>query len=219
MRRFTEAKLVVASHNEGKVSEIRALLAPYGVETVSASELGLAVPEETETTFHGNARLKAEAAVRASGLPALADDSGIEIDALGGAPGVYTADWAETPTGRDFAMAMERAWREAEASDAEPPYRACFNACLCLAWPDGHVETFLGIAPGTLTWPARGAHGHGYDPMFVPDAGDGRTFAEMAEAEKERLSHRADAFDQLRMAFEGAAAAGDADGDGEGGDG
>ncbi|MEM9062279.1 MAG: non-canonical purine NTP pyrophosphatase [Pseudomonadota bacterium] len=203
MRRFTDSKLVVASHNEGKVSEIRALLAPYGIETVSAKELDLPVPDETETSFQGNASLKARAAVAGSGLPALADDSGIEIDALDGAPGIYTADWAETPNGRDFMMAMTRAWNEVQAKGAEPPFKARFNACLSLAWPDGHEETILGIAPGTLTWPPRGDNGFGYDPMFVPDAGDGRTFGEMPYDEKEALSHRTDAFRKLKAVFEG----------------
>ena len=202
MRRFTDRKLVVASHNEGKVSEIQALLEPYGIETVSAGELGLDEPEETETTFQGNAAIKAHAAARASGLPALADDSGIEIDALDGAPGVYTADWAETGQGRDFLMAMTRAWDELQARSAQPPYTARFNACLCLAWPDGHTETILGQAPGTLTWPPRGDQGFGYDPIFVPDAGDGRTFGEMPHAEKEAISHRTDAFRQLKACFE-----------------
>ncbi len=202
MRRFADPKLVVASHNEGKVSEIRALLAPYGVETVSAGELGLAEPEETETTFQGNAAIKAHAAAKASGLPALADDSGIEIDVLDGAPGVYTADWAETGKGRDFMQAMTRAWDEVQARGAEPPYTARFNACLCLAWPDGHTETILGQAAGQVTWPPRGDRGFGYDPMFVPDAGDGRTFGEMPHDEKEAISHRTDAFRQLKTVFE-----------------
>jgi len=204
MRRFTDQKLVVASHNEGKVSEIRALLEPYRVETVSAGELGLPEPEETETTFQGNAAIKAHAAAQASGLPSLADDSGIEIDALDGAPGVYTADWAETDQGRDFMMAMTRAWDEIQAKGAQPPYTARFNACLCLAWPDGHQEVILGQAAGTLTWPPRGDHGFGYDPMFVPDAGDGRTFSEMPHAEKEAISHRTDAFEKLKACFEDA---------------
>jgi XTP/dITP diphosphohydrolase len=204
MRRFTEQKLVVASHNEGKVREIRALLEPFGVETVSAAELDLPVPDETETTFAGNAILKARSAAEASGLPALADDSGIEIDALDGAPGVYTADWAETPTGRDFMLAMTRAWTEVQAKSAEHPMTARFNACLALVWPDGEAETFLGIAPGTLTWPPRGENGFGYDPMFVPDAGDGRTFGEMPHDEKEAISHRTDAFRQLKHCFEDA---------------
>jgi XTP/dITP diphosphohydrolase len=202
MRRFIEPKLVVASHNEGKVSEIRALLEPYGVETVSAGELGLPEPEETETTFAGNAAIKAHAACKGSGLPALADDSGIEINVLGGAPGVYTADWAETPNGRDFMKAMTRAWEEIEAKGARPPYTARFNACLCLAWPDGHSETILGQASGTVVWPPRGDQGFGYDPMFVPDAGDGRTFGEMPHADKEAISHRTDAFEKLKQVFE-----------------
>ena len=197
-RRFTGAKLVVASHNAGKVAEIRALVAPYGVETISAAELDLPVPKETEDSFAGNAGIKSRAAAHASGLPALADDSGIEIDALGGAPGVHTADWAETGNGRDFMMAMTRAWREIEATGAEPPYTARFNACLSLAWPDGHQEVFLGIAPGRITWPPRGTQGHGYDPIFVPDADPaGRTFAEMSPEQKDRISHRADAFRKL----------------------
>ncbi len=199
MRRLVEPKLVVASHNEGKVAEIRALLAPKGIETVSAAELDLPVPAETETTFAGNAGIKAKAAADASGLPALADDSGIEIDALDGAPGIHTADWAETGGGRDFMMAMTRAWNEVSASGAKPPHKARFISCLCLAWPDGHSEVFLGAAPGSLTWPPRGKNGFGYDPMFIPD-GDptGRTFGEMPYADKEALSHRTDAFRKLQ---------------------
>ena len=154
-RRFTGTRLVVASHNEGKVREIRSLLAPFGVETVSAAELNLEVPEETEETFEGNAAIKAQAAAAASGLPALSDDSGLEIDALGGRPGVHTADWAETPSGRDFRVAMERAWTEVEGSGAPPPHRARFVSCLVLAWPDGHREVFLGTAPGHVVWPPR----------------------------------------------------------------
>lgn len=197
-RKLTEPKLVVASHNEGKVREIRALLAPYGVETVSAAELDLDVPEETETTFAGNALIKAHAAASAAGLPALADDSGLSIDALDGAPGVYTADWAETPEGRDFMVAMTRAWDEVQATARPAPWTARFNACLALAWPDGHAETFLGLAHGTLTWPPRGENGFGYDPMFVPDAdAQGRTFGEMPYSDKEPISHRSDAFRQL----------------------
>lgn len=197
-RRVTEPRLVVASHNEGKVREIRALLAPFGVETVSAAELGLAVPEETEETFQGNAAIKAHAAAEAADLPALADDSGIEIEAIGGRPGVHTADWAETEQGRDFGLAMRRAWAEVEASGAESPHRARFVSCLVLAWPDGHAEMVLGTAEGTLAWPPRGDRGFGYDPMFVPDADPaGRTFGEMPYEEKEPLSHRTDAFRNL----------------------
>ncbi len=197
-RDFTDPKLVVASHNEGKVHEIRSLLAPFGVETVSAAELNLPVPAETETTFQGNAAIKAHAAAAAAGLPSLADDSGLSIDALDGRPGVYTADWAETPDGRDFTIAMTRAWTEVQECGAVAPFSAQFNACLVLAWPDGHHETFMGIAPGTLTWPPRGDQGFGYDPMFIPVADPaGRTFGEMPYAEKEPLSHRADAFAKL----------------------
>ena len=197
-RPLTETKLVVASHNEGKVREIRALLAPFGVETVSAGELDLPVPDETADSFHGNAAIKAHAASEAAGLPALADDSGIEIAALDGRPGIHTADWAETAEGRDFMVAMTRAWREVEASGAAAPHDARFVSCLVLAWPDGHEEVFLGTAEGRLTWPPKGDQGFGYDPMFVPDADPaGRTFGEMPYEEKETMSHRTDAFRQL----------------------
>ena len=195
-RSFTSQKLVVATHNAGKLREIGLLLAPFGVEILSAAELGLPEPEETETTFAGNAGIKSHAAARAADLPALADDSGLEIDALGGAPGVYTADWAETGQGRDFAMAMERAWREIGASGATPPFTARFNACLSLAWPDGHEEVFLGQTEGQIVWPPRGENGFGYDPVFQPD-GETRTFAEMRDDQKKIMSHRARAFDLL----------------------
>jgi XTP/dITP diphosphohydrolase len=195
-RRFSGGKLVVASHNAGKVREIGALLARYGVETVSAGALGLAEPAETEDSFLGNARIKAHAAAQASGLPALADDSGIAIDALDGAPGVYTADWAETPAGRDFGLAMKRAWDALEAKAAPEPRTASFNCCLCLAWPDGHDEAFHGRVTGRVVWPPRGEEGFGYDPVFAPD-GHTITFGEMDPAEKHAISHRADAFRQL----------------------
>lgn len=204
-RRFDGSRLVVASHNAGKVREIGDLLRPFRVETVSVAALGLPVPEETEETFEGNARIKAHAAARAAALPALADDSGIAIEALGGRPGVHTADWAETPSGRDYMLAMRRAWDELEARAAPEPRRARFVCCLSLAWPDGHDETFIGTAAGRLVWPPRGENGFGYDPIFVPDGHD-RTFGEMAPAEKHRISHRADAFRQLVAAcFEPAA--------------
>lgn len=196
MRKLTEKKLLIASHNKGKLDEMRALFAPHGIEVTSAGEMGLAEPAETETTFIGNARIKALAAMQATGLPVLADDSGITIDGLNGAPGVYTADWAETPNGRDFDLAMTRAWRELEAANAPQPRTAQFRATLILMWPDGHEEIFEGIAPGYLVWPTRGAHGHGYDPMFVPDGYD-QTFAEMTAEQKNRISHRADAFRKL----------------------
>ncbi|MBL8549838.1 MAG: RdgB/HAM1 family non-canonical purine NTP pyrophosphatase [Hyphomonadaceae bacterium] len=183
-------RLVVASHNAGKVREIAALLAPYGVEPVSAAALGLPSPEETETTFAGNAVLKAAAAAEASGLPALADDSGLEVLALGGAPGVTSARWA--PDG-DFRVAMERVWRElAGGSDL----RARFVCALALKRPGEKPLVFEGEAKGTLVWPPRGAQGFGYDPMFVPDGLD-RTFGEMAPEEKTPLTHRARAFEKL----------------------
>jgi XTP/dITP diphosphohydrolase len=195
-RRFTEPRLVVATHNRGKLDEIAALLAAYPVEVVAAGELGLPEPAETEATFIGNARIKAHAAAAASGLPALADDSGIEVDALGGAPGVHTADWAETPTGRDFTQAMVRTWEELEASGAPFPRTARFRCTLVLAWPDGHEEPFDGRVEGQCVWPMRGDRGHGYDPMFMPDGHD-VTFGQMDPTAKNRISHRADAFRKL----------------------
>lgn len=196
MRKFTEQKLVVATHNQGKLEEIAKLLEPFGIEVVSAGALGLPEPEETETTFVGNARIKAHAAAKATGLPALADDSGIAIDALGGAPGVYTADWATTPQGRDFGMAMQRTWNELEAINAPFPRRAKFCCTLVMAWPDGHDEVFPGEMPGAVVWPPRGDQGHGYDPIFQPEGFD-ITFGEMDRWKKNEISHRADAFRKL----------------------
>lgn len=192
-RKFTGDRLLVATHNQGKLEEIAHLLEPYGVEVVGAAEMNLPEPEETETTFAGNARIKAHAAAKATGLPALSDDSGIEIDALDGAPGVYTADWAETPSGRDFVMAMTRAHDELEARNAPYPRSARFCCTLVLAWPDGHDEVFPGVMPGQIVWPLRGDQGHGYDPVFQPDGYD-QTFGEMDRWEKNKISHRADAF-------------------------
>lgn len=188
--------LLIASHNEGKVGEIRALLAPFGVATVSLNERGLPAPDETEATFEGNARLKSDAAARATGLPALADDSGLEIDALDGAPGVHTADWAETPTGRDFALAMRKAHDALADRGAAEPWMARFVCVLSLTWPDGAHVAYRGVAAGRVVWPPRGAQGHGYDPMFVLD-GETRTFGETPPDEKNAVSHRADAFAQL----------------------
>lgn len=196
MRKLVEKKIVLASHNKGKLREIQELLDPFGIECVSAGDLGLVEPEETESTFAGNARIKAHFAAKASGLPALSDDSGISIDGLDGAPGVYTADWAETPTGRDFPMAMEKVWRLLENANAPTPRTAQFNCTLCLAWPDGQDEVFAGIAPGQVVWPMRGDHGFGFDPVFMPDGYD-VTFAEMTPAQKQPLTHRADAFAKL----------------------
>lgn len=196
MRRLDGDRLLFATHNRGKVEEMAALLAPYKVGVVSAADLDLPEPAETETTFLGNARIKAHAAARASGLPALADDSGIEVQALNGAPGVHTADWAETPTGRDFLMAMTRTHSELMAINAPQPWRAAFRSTLVIAWPDGVDLFFEGSVSGVLVWPIRGALGHGYDPMFQPD-GYAVTFAEMTSDEKNRISHRARAFEQF----------------------
>lgn len=196
MRRFAGDHLLVATHNKGKLEEIADLLAPFGVTLSSNADHGLPEPAETETTFVGNARIKAHAAAQATGLPALSDDSGITIDGLGGAPGVYTADWAETPQGRDFGMAMERAWAELEAAKAPFPRLAQFRCTLVLAWPDGHDEVFEGVMPGQIVWPMRGDQGHGYDPIFQPD-GYTQTFGEMDRWEKNKISHRADAFAKL----------------------
>ena len=164
-------------------------LEPFGIEVRSAAEFDLPEPEETETTFVGNARIKAHAAARATGLPALADDSGIEVDALERAPGVYTADWAETGAGRDFVMAMERAHRELVQRQAPQPWRARFRATMVLLHPDGTEAVFEGDMPGQLVWPIRGKDGFGYDPMFVPEGFD-ITFAEMDRWEKNKISHR-----------------------------
>lgn len=199
IRRLTERRLAVATHNAGKLAEIEALLHGQSIEIVSARSLGLPEPDETEATFVGNARIKAHAAAKASGLPALADDSGIEVDALGGAPGVYTADWATTPNGRDFVQAMTRAWTELERVGATEPRKARFRCTLVLAWPDGHDEVFEGSLEGRCVWPMRGVEGHGYDPMFQPD-GYALTLGEMNAAEKNRISHRAQAFLKLKTA-------------------
>jgi len=195
-RRFEGCDLVLASHNAGKVREIRHLLDSFGVNVMSAKDLGLDEPEETEDTFHQNARIKAHAAAAASGLPALSDDSGIEVDALGGAPGVHTADWAETGNGRDFAMAMTRLWTELEEISAPEPRTCRFRCTLCLAWPDEHDEIFYGTVEGRVVWPMRGAQGFGFDPVFLPD-GETETFGEMDPAKKHSMSHRADAFAKL----------------------
>lgn len=195
-RKFEDRTLVVATHNQGKLEEIADLLATFQIEVRSAAAFGLAEPAETETTFVGNARIKAHFAAGATGLPALADDSGITIDALDGAPGVYTADWAETPDGRDFDMAMAKSWSLVSASGRTPPFAAQFRCTLVLAWPDGHDEIFEGSVSGNLVWPPRGDLGHGYDPMFQP-IGYSETFGEMDRWEKNRLSHRAAAFAKL----------------------
>ncbi|KAA0913230.1 RdgB/HAM1 family non-canonical purine NTP pyrophosphatase [Aquicoccus porphyridii] len=196
MRRFDDSELVIATHNAGKLREISALLEPFGVHVGSAAEHGLDEPDETEDNFAGNARIKAHFAARATGLPALSDDSGIMVAALDGAPGVYTADWAETPQGRDFAMAMEKVWNLLEEKSAPYPRKAAFVCTLCLAWPDGHDEVFEGRVEGQVVWPMRGANGFGFDPIFLPD-GESETFGEMDPKRKDAMSHRADAFRQL----------------------
>ncbi|SFR35272.1 RdgB/HAM1 family non-canonical purine NTP pyrophosphatase [Litoreibacter janthinus] len=201
MRKFTGDTLLVATHNKGKLEEISALLEPFGITVTSAAEHNLPEPEETEATFVGNARIKAHAAAKATGLPALSDDSGIEIDCLDGAPGVYTADWAETPEGRDFVLAMTRTHDAILKTCASAPWIARFCATLVLAWPDGHDEVFAGTMEGQVTWPMRGDQGHGYDPIFQPNGYD-ITFGEMDRWEKNKISHRANAFAKLVEAFE-----------------
>ncbi len=187
-RRLSEPRLVVASHNAGKVREINDLLAPFGKDAVSAGTLGLPEPEETADSFVGNARIKAEAAAAASGLPALADDSGLAVTALDGAPGIYSARWGGPA--KDFGLAMEKVNTEL---GAETDRSAHFVCALCLAWPDGHVETFEGRVDGTLVWPPRGTQGFGYDPIFQPDGHD-LTFGEIEPQAKHAMSHRARAF-------------------------
>ncbi len=196
MRKFDGDQLVLATHNQGKLEEIADLLGPYGIKITSNADHNLPEPEETETTFVGNARIKAHAAAKATGLPALADDSGLSVNALDGAPGVYTADWAETPNGRDFVMAMTTVHDKLVTMGAPQPWTAQFNSTLVLAWPDGHDEVFPGIFHGQLVWPMRGNEGHGYDPMFQPDGHD-ITCGEMDRWEKNKISHRADAFAKL----------------------
>jgi XTP/dITP diphosphohydrolase len=204
MRKLESKTIVVASHNAGKIREIQELIAPLGFTAKSAAELNFIEPEETGTSFEENATIKAIASANASGMPALSDDSGIVIDALGGAPGVYTADWAETGHGtRDFAMAMEKVEKALQdVAATEPSQRgARFVSVLCLAWPDGHTELFRGEVEGTVVWPPRGTQGFGYDPIFQPE-GYATTFGEMSSEEKhgwnigkpQALSHRARAF-------------------------
>jgi XTP/dITP diphosphohydrolase len=190
-RRFSGSTLVIASHNEGKVTEFGVLLAPYGVKLLSAAELGLPEPEETGDSFRANAELKARAAAESSGFPALADDSGLAVTALDGAPGIYSARWGGE--NRDFAFAMSRVQ---DALVNETDRSAHFIAALSLCWPDGHCETVEGRVDGALVWPARGSRGFGYDPMFVP-TGHNLTFGEMEPEAKEAISHRADAFAKL----------------------
>jgi len=189
-RPFTGDRLVIASHNPGKVEEITALLAPFAIDAVSAGALGIAEPEETGDSFEANAALKARAAAAASGLPAIADDSGLVVPALGGAPGIYSARWAGPA--KDFRVAMQRVHRELGDQDRS----ARFVAVLALAWPDGDLELFRGEVAGKLVWPPRGERGFGYDPIFVPEGGVA-TFGEIEPARKHKISHRARAFAKL----------------------
>ena len=190
-RRFTGGKLIVASHNAGKAREIRELLVPFKIEVISAADLNLPEPDETGSTYIENAELKARAAATKTGLPALADDSGMSVNALGGAPGIYSARWAGP--NKDFALAMKRV--QSELGDS-PDRSARFVCALSLAWPDGHCESFEGEVRGTLVFPGRGTKGFGYDPIFIADGYD-ITFAEMEPDEKHAISHRAHAFRQL----------------------
>ena len=189
-RRFTGDRLVIASHNQGKVEEISALLAPFAIHAVFAGAIGIAEPEETGDSFETNAALKAKAAAGASGLPAIADDSGLVVLALGGAPGIYSARWAGPD--KDFRIAMQRVHRELADRDRS----ARFVAALALVWPDGDTEIFRGEVAGKLVWPPRGDRGFGYDPIFAPDGG-AATFGEIEPAEKHKISHRARAFAKL----------------------
>ena len=190
IRRFTGDRLLIASHNRGKVEEISALLAPFSIQAVSAASLGIPEPDETGDSFESNAVLKATAAAEASRMPALSDDSGLVVPALGGAPGIYSARWAGPA--KDFRVAMERVQQELGDKDRD----AIFVAVLALAWPNGGVELFRGEVAGMLIWPPRGDRGFGYDPMFVPLGGI-ETFGEMNPAEKHKISHRARAFAKL----------------------
>ncbi|RHW16600.1 RdgB/HAM1 family non-canonical purine NTP pyrophosphatase [Sphingomonas gilva] len=194
IRKLAPGRLVIASHNPGKVREIRDLLGPYGIDPVSAADLDLPEPEETGTTFVANAELKARAAADLSGLPALADDSGLCVEALGGEPGIFSARWAGEA--KDFGLAMRLVHEHLAARGPETPRDAHFVCALALAWPDGHVEWFEGRVDGTLVWPPRGENGFGYDAMFM-GVGMDQTFGEIAPEVKHAISHRADAFRQL----------------------
>ena len=192
-RRFPGGELVVATHNKGKLAEMAPMLESFGVTLIAAGDLGLPSPEETGTTFIDNALLKARFVAEATGKIALADDSGLCVAALGGAPGVYSADWAETPQGRDFKAACIRVHDEMKGSANT---KATFVSVMALYWPDGHYETVRGEMPGDIVWPPRGQQGHGYDPIFVP-GGHAHTFAEMSFDEKNKISHRARAMEAL----------------------
>ena len=196
MRKFSEDTLILATHNQGKIMELSKLFEKHRFDIKSPLDFNLQEPNETEKTFEGNAKIKAHFASKNTGLPSLADDSGIEVECLGGAPGVFTADWAETPKGRDFGHAMEKLWAALKQTHFKPPYKAKFCCTLVLAWPDGHDEVFQGIIKGKLVWPIRGKNGHGFDPMFQPNKYQ-ETFGEMDRWEKNKISHRGLAFTKL----------------------
>ncbi len=198
-RQLAPGRLVLATHNAGKVREIAALLVPFGMDVVAAGDLGLPEPAETEDSFAGNALIKARSAARGAGMVALADDSGLCVDALGGAPGVYTADWAATPTGRDWRLAMTKVEDLLAVQGPDVSRAAQFVCTLALVWPDGKEAVFAGRCAGRLVWPPRGDRGFGYDPVFVAD-GMVQTFAEIDPGEKHRISHRAAAFARLTAA-------------------
>ncbi len=194
-RKLEPGKLVIASHNKGKIREIADLLGPFGIEPVSASSLDLPEPEETGTTFMANAELKAMLAADLSGLPAIADDSGLCVSALNGDPGIFSARWAGES--KDFGMAMQRVWQEVTARGPDAGHDAHFVCALCVAWPDGHTESFEGRVDGGIVWPPRGNQGFGYDPFFIPEGHD-VTFGEMEPEAKHAMSHRAHAFALLK---------------------
>lgn len=188
--------LIIATHNRGKFAEFQALLEPLGFTLSFNADHGLDEPEETESSFSGNALIKAKAAMIQLKKPALADDSGLTVEALGGAPGVYTADWAETPTGRDYPMAMKKVWDEIRKTGSKPPFRAAFCCTLALIFPDGKSHLFEGKLEGQISWPPRGKQGHGFDPVFVPDGYD-KTLGELPPETKNKISHRARSVAQL----------------------
>lgn len=190
MRSLRGADLLIATGNAGKLVEFGALLAPFGTRLLALKDLGLLEPDETGASFASNALQKARLAARASGIVTLADDSGLEVEGLGGAPGIYTADWAESGGGRDFSLAMGKVWSLLEANRAQEPRRAWFCCVLALVWPDGAEQLFEGRLEGRIVWPIRGAAGHGYDPIFQP-AGHAATLGEMSADQKNRISHRA----------------------------
>jgi XTP/dITP diphosphohydrolase len=196
MRKIYEDTIVIATHNEGKLLEISNLFSKFKLNVLSVSEFNLKEPIETEDNFIGNARIKAHFAAKNSNLLSLSDDSGIMVDGLNGAPGVYTADWATTQNGRDYNLAMTKVWALLEKNNIPSPRTAHFICVLCLTWPDGHDEIFEGKVSGKITWPMRGENGFGFDPIFIPN-GHKKTFGEMNPNEKHKMSHRSIAFGKL----------------------